>query len=192
MTFIKADISLPLERTRARILRVNYAGERGAIAIYSAQLSFKRLLPTETVAFLEHAIGHEREHAAKFRKAMNERNVSVCPGTFIWIGGGFLLGMFSVAGGNRGVMACTVAIEDAVHGHLNEQIAFLEPRDEALASLIRDIRIEEIEHKKMGQAGYNPECVTASAYTGVIKGITNALIWMATFGDSTRLKQLKR
>lgn len=190
MAIIDLDNILPLERTRARILRVNYAGERGAIAIYSAQLMLRGILANETAAFLEHAVGHEREHAAKFRKAMLERRVAVCPGTFVWVCGGFLLGLVSLAGGNRGVMACTAAIEDAVHGHLNEQISYLENRDNALANLIREIRVEEIEHKNAGQAGYDPECLAASSYTGVIKEITNTLIWLATFGDSARLKRL--
>jgi len=189
VNMLEPDITLPLDRTRARILRVNYAGERGAIAIYKAQLLAGWAMTEETRAFLRHALAHECEHAAKFHSAMTERSVRKCPGTPIWICGGFLLGLASVLGGSRGIFACTAAIEDAVHGHLNEQIAYLKDRDAKLTQLISDIREEEIEHKEIGQAGYDPDCKVAAFFTHTIMAITNGLIWLATLGDSTRLKQ---
>lgn len=179
----------PLERTRRRILRVNAAGEAGAIAIYRAQLTAARWLPDEIAAFLRHAREHELEHYRKFRGAMQERGISPCPGTPIWIAGGWLLGWLSLLGGRRGVMACTAAIETTVHGHLEEQIVYLDRRDPELAELIRGILVEEIEHKEYGAAGYDPDCRQARAFTGLISAVTEALIWLATFGDSTRMRR---
>ena len=181
--------SLPFERTRARILRVNHAGERGAIAIYAAQLRFAPFLPSETGAFLRHAIAHEREHEAKFRKAMQQRGVKPMPAIGVWSVGGFVPGLMSLLGGRRGVMACTAAIEDVVHGHLDEQIDFLRGRDDVLADIIRAILVEEIEHKEVGLSGFNPACKSASAFTGFVSVVTEALIWLATFGDAARLRR---
>jgi len=182
------ETGLPFERTRSRILQVNHAGECGAIAIYGAQISLSFLLPAETRQFLRHAVGHEREHAAKFRAAMKARGIRPLPCTMFWVCGGFLLGLISLFGGNRGVMACTAAIEQAVHGHLDEQIAWLRGRDEHLATVISGILVEEIQHKEHGEAGFDPECALAAAYTGMIRKITDGLIWLTTYGDSARLK----
>ena len=192
MTNSPLDQRFPLDRTRCRILRVNHAGERGAIAIYQAQLLFDHFWPDETCRFLRHALQHEREHADKFRTAMSQRNVSPCRGTFLWVVGGYVLGMVSALGGLRGVMACTAAIERAVHGHLHEQIAYLRGRDDALADVIANIQSEEIAHMEMGEAGYDPNCTSARLFTGVVSGVTEALIWLATFGDSTRLRAALR
>lgn len=188
MTDASLDIDFPLERTRARILKVNLAGERGACAIYRTQLAFGKFWPAETKAFLQHALDHEKGHARRFAEAMTERRVTPCRGTYLWIAGGYLLGLVSVLGGRRGVMACTAAIERAVHGHLEEQIAYLRERDDALADLIETIRIEEADHMRAGEEGYNPDCHTAGAFTVFVSAITEALIWLATFGDSARLR----
>tara|TARA_R110002096_G_scaffold46495_1_gene124024 strand:+ start:220 stop:807 length:588 start_codon:yes stop_codon:yes gene_type:complete len=182
------DEAFPLQRTRRRILKVNHAGERGAIAIYQAQLLFSRFWPDTTNTFLREALSHERSHAAAFRGAMMARNVRPCPGTAIWIVGGFGLGLVSVLGGLRGVMACTAAIETAVHGHLDEQIAYLRGRDDDLVDIIAAIQIEEAAHMEEGAAGYDPDCTTAGAFTGFVSAVTEALIWLATFGDSARMR----
>lgn len=181
------DEAFPLERTRARMLRVDHSGERGAVAVYSGQLLFSKLLDDKTVGFLQTARAHEIEHRAAFREAMNERGVSPCATGWLWIAGGFALGVLSVFGGRRGIMACTAAIERAVHGHLGDQIAYLEPRDPQLAAVLRRINVEEVEHMQMGEEGYNPDCRSASLFTGFISSITHALIFLSTFGDSSRL-----
>lgn len=188
MTTPDIDAQFPLERTRRRILRVNAAGEAGAIAIYSAQLLAARLMRTPTKTFLRAARGHEVDHHRRFLLAMNERGLSPCPGTVLWVSGGWLLGLISLLGGERGIMACTAAIETTVHGHLHEQIRFLQQRDPKLAAVIESVRVEEEEHLEHGLAGYDPDCRVARAFTGVVSGVTEVLIWFATFGDSARLR----
>lgn len=186
------EARFPLERTRARMLSVDHAGERGAVAVYTAQLMIGRFLDPDTRRFLRHARTHEIEHRTLFRAAMAERSVSPCAAGPLWIAGGFALGALSVLGGRRGVMACTAAIERAVHGHLSDQIRYLQPHDPDLADILRRISVEEVEHMRTGQGGYNPDCTTAGMFTGVISRITHALIFIATFGDSWRLAQALR
>lgn len=181
------DEAFPLGRTRARMLRVDHAGERGAVAVYTGQLLFRAFLDSETVDFLQTARTHEIEHRAAFREAMRERGVTPCATGWLWIVGGFALGVLSVFGGRRGIMACTAAIERAVHGHLGDQIAYLGPRDPELAAILNRINVEEVEHMRMGEAGFNPDCRSASMFTGFISSITHTLIFLSTFGDSSRL-----
>ncbi|SDM41964.1 demethoxyubiquinone hydroxylase family protein [Maricaulis salignorans] len=188
MTNSDIDAQFPLERTRRRILRVNTAGEAGAIAIYSAQLVASRILRSETATFLRAARVHEMDHHRRFRLVMVERGLSPCPGTVLWVAGGWLLGLISLLGGERGIMACTAAIESTVHGHLNEQIRFLQDRDPELAGVIESIRVEEEEHLEHGLAGYDAHCRVARIFTGIVSAVTEALIWIATFGDSARLR----
>ena len=192
MPSTQLDADFPIEPTRRRILKVNHAGERGAIAIYQAQLLFAYFWPDTTRIFLRDALAHERQHAAKFEKAMAEREIRPCFGTFLWVVGGFVLGLVSVLGGLRGVMACTAAIERAVHGQLDEQITYLRGRDDPLAVIISNIQTEEMEHMEIGEAGYDPNCTSARLFTGVVSAITESLIWLATFGDSARLRTAMR
>ncbi|WP_339745807.1 demethoxyubiquinone hydroxylase family protein [uncultured Maricaulis sp.] len=188
MTNSDIDAQFPLERTRGRILRVNAAGEAGAIAIYSAQLLAAALMRSQTRTFLRAARVHEVDHHKRFLLAMNERGLSPCPGTVLWVSGGWLLGLVSLLGGERGIMACTAAIETTVHGHLHEQIRFLQERDPKLAAVIESVRVEEEEHLEHGLEGYDPTCRVARIFTGVVSSVTEALIWIATFGDSSRLR----
>lgn len=192
MTDASLDAEFPLERTRRRILKVNHAGECGAIAIYRAQRWFSSLWDEDLNGFLAEAEEHEIGHRDRFRRAMRERGVSPCPGTALWVAGGYILGLVSACGGKRGVYACTAAVERAVHGHLDEQIEFLAGRDDALTDVIREIRIEEAAHMNEGEAGYNPNCQSAKGFTGFISVIVEALIWLATFGDSQRLRRALR
>ncbi|HAQ34445.1 MAG: demethoxyubiquinone hydroxylase family protein [Maricaulis sp.] len=189
MTDASLDEKFPLERMRRRILKVNHAGECGAIAIYGAQSWFAFVWDGELKTFLSEARRHEIGHRDRFRRAMRERGVSPCPGTALWVAGGCILGLVSVCGGKRGVYACTAAVERAVHGHLDEQIEFLAGRDDALMDVIGEIRIEEAVHMHEGEAGYNPNCQTAKGFTGFVSVVVEALIWLATFGDSQRLRR---
>jgi len=58
--------------TVARILKVNHAGEYGAIRIYRAQIWVARRRCPEAVAFLEETLGHEIRHCASFFAARSE------------------------------------------------------------------------------------------------------------------------
>lgn len=58
--------------TIARIIRVNHAGETGAIRIYDAQLWWSRSRHPNMVAALEKIRADEVRHCAILRKAMTE------------------------------------------------------------------------------------------------------------------------
>lgn len=54
------------DRTIARILKVNHAGEFGAIRIYRAQLWYARKTGSDLVPFLTETLSHERVHCQRF------------------------------------------------------------------------------------------------------------------------------
>jgi len=80
--------------TVARIVRVNHAGEFGAIRIYSAQIIVASKLHPEIVPALATMLGHEKIHCAKFLAAMPERNARPCRVMSFWSWGGWYSSAF--------------------------------------------------------------------------------------------------
>lgn len=175
-----------------RILRVNHAGEHGAVSIYGAQIVRARRRWPDLLPWLEETRDHEVEHRARFLDAMPERSAKPCRALYVWKYGGALLGSITALLGRDGVLRCTVAVERTVHGHLCEQIEFLETRDPPLGEIVRDILREENEHLAHAQAGVNGASHIGGILERVVAAATEVLICLSTRGDSLRLKQLMR
>src|ERR1700691_2161471 len=88
----RASDSRKFRRTIKQILRVNHAGEYGAIRIYQAQIVVARLRQRAIVAFLLETLSHEREHLAAFRELMWPRGTRPCGAVPLWGLGGAALG----------------------------------------------------------------------------------------------------
>lgn len=169
----------------ARILRVNHGGEHGAILIYGAQIVAARVRAPDLLPFLIEALSHERTHRARFRALMPDRAAKPCRMMWIWAVGGGVLGLITGLLGREAILACTQAVEETVHRHLDDQIRWATGRDEGLRQVIEDIRVEELSHIRYATDH------RASAGFGwletVISAATEALIWVSTRGDSVRL-----
>ena len=175
-------------RTVAQILRVNYAGEYGAIRIYGAQIAVaRRLFPTLS-PFLEETVRHERRHADAFRALMPARRTRPCAMTPVWGIGGSLLGLLTGLFGANAMMVCTEAVERTVHAHLNKQLSYLGGRDAELARIIAAIRDEEVGHHDEAQARQTAHGAGLRALDAAVAGLTAALIWCSTYGALTRMK----
>ena len=178
--------------TIARIVRVNHAGEFGAIRIYAAQILVAARLCPDCLPALTEMLGHEREHCAKFRAAMPERNSRPCRVMQFWSLGGWLLGFLTALLGRRGVWACTAAVEAAVHRHLDDQLHFLAARDPELYALILSIREEELAHLHHAEAEL-PDAGPALVFLKRrIGDVADLLIWLSTWGDSARMARALR
>jgi 3-demethoxyubiquinol 3-hydroxylase len=173
-------------RTVRQILRVNYAGEYGAIRIYGAQIWLSRQLGRPEAAFLEDTVAHEREHAAAFRSLMPARATFPCAMTPLWGTGGSVLGLVTALMGVDAVMVCTEAVERTVHAHLNRQLAWLNGRDPELSGVIAAIRDEEVGHHDGAVALKRGEGLRW--LDAAVAGLTGALIWCSTYGALTRMK----
>ena len=132
--------------TIARIVRVNHAGEFGAIRIYTAQILVAAKLCRDCLPALSEMLGHERVHCARFYAAMPARNSRPCRVMQFWSFGGWLLGFVTALLGRAECWACTAAVEAAVHRHLDDQLHFLRERDPELHATILSIREEELAH----------------------------------------------
>ena len=184
-------IAVPLtERealTIARIVRVNHAGEYGAIRIYRAQIRVARWLYPEIVSDLSHMLEHELKHCAIFFAAMPARNSRPCRVMSLWSMGGSVLGHMTALLGRQSIWTCTAAVEATVHHHLDDQLGFLSGRDSELHDAIRTIRVEEILHLRHAEAQLQPANFYHSALRGIISFLTDLMIWLSTWGDSARM-----
>ena len=119
----------------AEILRVDHAGELGAVAIYRGQR-----------AVLEAAAGHERiagqladmeaheqVHLSRFDTLLTERRVRPTALAPVWRLAGFALGAGTALLGDKAAHACTEAVETVIEEHYAGQIAELQSRDPDLA-----------------------------------------------------------
>ena len=175
-----------------RILRVNHAGEHGAVAIYSAQLARVPRQCQALTGWLLETLSHEQRHRDTFLAAMPNRGAKPCRLMAVWTVGGAMLGGMTALLGQTGIMVCTAAVERTVHKHLNDQIAYLSGRDDELAAVIRNIRLEEDEHLAYAEAQHNPKSLFARLLSVVVALLTDILIWISTRGDSLRLQAALR
>ncbi len=174
-------------RTIARILKVNHAGEFGAIRIYRAQIWVARRTCPDVVAFLEETLEHEIRHCALFRAAMPTRNAKPCRIMQLWGNGGFILGFTTALLGRNGIWVCTAAVESAVHRHLEDQIHFVRGRDPEVCGLILSIKDEELSHLSHAEGQISSDAAWSRALRNAISTITDAVIWLSTWGDSSRM-----
>src|SRR5262245_4879430 len=174
--------------TISRILKVNHAGEYGAIRIYRAQLWVARRIYPEIATFLEETLAHELRHCAMFRAAMSERGARPCRIMSLWGNGGLMLGFFTSCLGRQGIWICTAAVEGAVHRHLEEQLHFLRGKDDNLRSLILSIQREELDHLNHAEARIISRAAWARLLSGLITASTDAVIWLSTWGTSSKME----
>lgn len=168
----------------SQILRVNHAGEHGAMAIYRAQIAQLGNTRPELSKWLNETLGHEIQHKEAFRAAMEERSVTPCGALAVWSIGGSVLGRSMALLGPYGVMICTAAVERTVHRHLQDQVAFLSGYDDGLADLIREIQKEENDHLRYAEAHHNTDGLLAKALSSFVEGATALLIMASTQGSS--------
>jgi ubiquinone biosynthesis monooxygenase Coq7 len=173
--------------TVARILKVNHAGEHGAIRIYSAQIGVAKHWFPDIVPALAEMLGHERQHCAKFFAAMPARGSRPCRVMSLWSLGGSLLGLLTALAGRQGIWVCTAAVEAAVHRHLDDQLRFLAGRDADLHAIILSIREEELAHLRQALDHLADLSPMQRALQATIASATDVLIWLSTWGDSTRM-----
>jgi ubiquinone biosynthesis monooxygenase Coq7 len=173
----------------ARIVKVNHAGEYGAIRIYTAQIAVAARLCPDAVPALSRMLAHEREHCAAFQAAMPARDARPCRIMKLWSCGGWLLGFLMALLGRQGIWACTAAVEAAVHRHLDDQLRFLAERDRQLHQVIASIREEELSHLRHAENNLRSPGPLLRGLRLAISHMTDALIFLSTSGDSRRMSR---
>ena len=172
------------------ILRVDHAGEYGAIRIYRAQIAMARWRAPDLVPMLTEALADEMRHRDHFDAGLRARGLRPCDMLPLWGVGGSLLGGGTSLLGRSAILVCTEAVERTVHRHMDEQVAWLTPREPALAEVIATIRDEEVEHLRRAQDSHGaPLALWLRALDVLVAGTTELLVWLSTYGVSARLQR---
>ncbi|EDL17130.1 5-demethoxyubiquinone hydroxylase, mitochondrial isoform 3 [Mus musculus] len=135
-----------------RIIRVDHAGEYGANRIYAGQMAV--LGRTSVGPVIQKMWDQEKNHLKKFNELMIAFRVRPTVLMPLWNVAGFALGAGTALLGKEGAMACTVAVEESIANHYNNQIRMLMEEDpekyEELLQVIKQFRDEELEHHDTG------------------------------------------
>ena len=162
-----------------RLIRVDHAGEYGAVRIYEGQLAILGKKPSGPI--VQHMLEQEKAHLATFDKLINERRVRPTALMPLWHVAGFALGAATAMMGERAAMACTVGVEEAIDEHYQSQIEALEPySDEAnLRETCVKFREEELEHRDTGLDHGAKQAPGYEVLTGTIKAGSKLAIWLS-------------
>jgi ubiquinone biosynthesis monooxygenase Coq7 len=138
----------------AEILRVDQAGELGAVHIYRGQRAvFARAKGRARIADqLQTMQAQEAAHLAAFDALLNERKVRPTLMTPLWRLAGFALGAGTALIGETAAHACTEAVESVIEQHYAGQIAEVAEAEPDLAAELTRFRDDELAHRDLAVA----------------------------------------
>jgi ubiquinone biosynthesis monooxygenase Coq7 len=173
---ISAD-SLDRDELVARILRVDQAGELGAVRIYQGQMAV--LGQGRTGPLLARMAEQEQLHKHTFDTLISTRRVRPTALSPLWHVAGFALGAATALLGERAAMACTVAVEEAIDQHYAGQAEQLGDDEPELRATILRFRAEELEHRDIGLAHEAERAVGYPVLAAAIKTGCKLAIWLS-------------
>ena len=132
-------------------IRVDHAGERGAIKIYEGQLlALNTLVKDDKLKKkIEEMKNHEKKHLDFFNKEIKKRNIKPTKLLPLWNLLGVGLGFRSAIMGKKATMLCTASVEEVIDGHYQNQLDQLNSDEKILKEKIKKFRDYEIHHKNI-------------------------------------------
>ena len=130
-------------------IRVDHAGERGAIKIYEGQLlALNTFVKDENLKkTIEKMKNHEKEHLDFFNKEIKKRNIKPTKLLPLWDLLGVGLGFGSAIIGKKATMLCTASVEEVIDEHYQNQINELDAEEKVLKEKIKKFRDDELHHR---------------------------------------------
>ena len=130
-------------------IRVDHAGERGAVKIYEGQLlALNTFVKDENLKkTIEEMKVHEKEHCEFFENEIKKRNINPTKFLPLWDLLGVGLGFGSTLLGKKAAMLCTASVEEVIDKHYLNQINQLGPNEKELKEKITKFRMDELHHK---------------------------------------------
>ena len=130
-------------------IRVDHAGERGAVKIYEGQLlALNTIIKDENLKqTIEEMKIHEIEHCQFFEEEIKKRNITPTKFLPLWDLLGVGLGFGSTLLGKKAAMLCTASVEEVIDKHYLDQINQLGPEEKELKKKITKFRQDELHHK---------------------------------------------
>ena len=130
-------------------IRVDHAGERGAIKIYEGQLlALNTLVKDDNLKkTIQEMKDQEKEHCNYFENEIKIRNIKPTKLMPLWDLLGVGLGFGSTLLGKKAAMLCTASVEEVIDEHYEKQINQLKPDEKILKEKIKKFRLDELHHK---------------------------------------------
>ena len=130
-------------------IRVDHAGERGAVKIYEGQLLalntiYKNDELKETILEMRE---HEREHCDFFENEIKKRQIKPTRFLPLWDLLGVGLGFGTTLLGKKAAMLCTASVEEVIDKHYQDQSNQLGEDEKELRDKIIKFREDELHHK---------------------------------------------
>ena len=129
------------------MIRVDHAGEYGAVRIYEGQLAVLGARKSEAASAIRHMAEQEQCHLERFDALVNDRRVRPTALEPLWRIAGFALGAATALLGEKAAMACTAAVEEVIDAHYASQVARLGDSDPELKETVEAFRLDEAAHR---------------------------------------------
>ena len=130
-------------------IRVDHAGERGAVKIYEGQLlALNTIVKNDNLKkTIEDMKEHEIEHCQFFESEIKKRDIKPTKFLPLWDLLGVGLGFGSTLLGKKAAMLCTASVEEVIDEHYQNQINQLGSDEKYLKKKIIKFREDELHHK---------------------------------------------
>ena len=165
------------KRVVARMIRVDHAGELGAKAIYVGQMAVLKDQPSAPL--LSEMEQQESEHLKTFDKLITERGVRPSVLSPLWRRIGYAIGAGSALAGEQTAMAVTVAVEEVIEEHYQQQLEQLGEDDPELRATISEFREDELRHRDAALKNGAEEAPARKLLSRSVKSGTKIAIWLA-------------
>jgi len=160
-----------------RIIRVDQAGEFGAVRIYAGQRAVLR--DGKAAELIDHMADQEDRHLATFNRLVAERRVRPTALSPLWHVAGFALGATTALLGEKAAMACTAAVEEVIDEHYGGQLDELGEDEDELRAVITEYRAEEAEHRETALAHGAEEAPAYPVLSTAVKSASRLAIWLS-------------
>ncbi len=160
-----------------RIVRVDQAGEFGAVRIYAGQSAVLRRGPAADA--VKEMAAQETQHLDTFDRQIAARRVRPTALGPFWHVAGYALGATTALLGEKAAMACTVAVEDVIDEHYANQLEALGDDETELREIITEFRDDELAHRDTGLAHGAEEAPGYPLLSTAVKGGSRLAIWLS-------------
>jgi len=165
--------------TIARMLRVDHAGEFGAVRIYAGQLAVLGR-SGHMAGEIRRMAAAEARHLARFEDLLRERRVRPTLLHPLWSIFGYALGAATALAGAPAAMACTVAVEEVIDEHYRTQADYLADEEPGLREEILAFRNDEIAHRDTALASGAEQTPLFDVLTGAVRAASRLAIGLST------------
>ncbi len=158
-------------------LRVNHTGEYGAVRIYQGQMAV--LKDQSSQALVAEMLQQEQRHLDIFNNQLKENHVRPTFFQPLWHIAGYGLGVVTAALGPKAAMACTVAVEEVIDQHYQEQLAELPQEQQGLKNIIEECRQDECHHRDIALENKAQQAPAYPIIKFAVTRATKLAIWIS-------------